>query len=241
MLLAPKGKDNMDLRSVQDGKDDFQKYWGTGFSGGWGDDTAPLPMSTQAFVNEMITTVTIALASPNYQYSSAFGLGFQELVKYYTIEIRRDEQREKMRVALAKALLTDPVQMAKDAESLVAAAEGLTEEQLFETPEFKRLGELEGNFKYTYIFGVGLLTLMQKVGVDPAVGVKRWCEKLNLNCENQFTRDANYFKMQMEKLELMKDMFAQMKAASERAAAQAEADKAAGIESKDPRSIKNTK
>ena len=67
MLLAPKGKDNLDLRSVQDGKDDFQKYWGTGFSGGWGDDTAPLPMSTQAFVNEMITTVTIALASPNYR------------------------------------------------------------------------------------------------------------------------------------------------------------------------------
>ena len=45
----------------------------------------------------------------------------------------------------------------------------------------------------------------------------------------------------MEKLELMKDMFAQMKAVGERAAVKEAEDKAAGIESTDPRSIGNTK
>ena len=108
--------------------------------GGWGEGTAPLPMSTQAFVNEMITTVTIAQASPNYQYSSLFGLGFETLVSYYTLEVRththarthaharmhppaltlhphhiaqvrKPEQKEKMRVALAGALLADPAQV----------------------------------------------------------------------------------------------------------------------------------
>jgi len=63
--------------------------------------------------------------------------------------------------------------------------------------EFKRLAALDSSFKYTYIFGAGLLVLMQKVGVDPATGVKSWCEKLNLNCEGQFSRDAAYFKTQM--------------------------------------------
>lgn len=241
MLLAPKDASSLETRTVQDGKDDFQRHWGEGFVGGWGENTAPLPMSTQTFVNEMITTVTIALASPNYQYSPAFGLGFQTLIGYYSLEIRSEKQREKMRIALAKALLTDPAQMEEDATSLLAAAEGLSEEELFETAEFKRLAGLNSQFKYTYIFGVGLLTLMQKVGVDPATGVKSWCDKLNLACENQFTRDASYFKAQMSKLELMQEMFAQMKAASEKAATQAAEDKAAGIETKDPRKITNTK
>lgn len=227
------------MRSVQNGKDDFQAAWGKGFHGGWGKDTAPLPMSTQAFVNEMITTVTIALVSPNYQYSSAFGLGFEVLCGYYSLEIRNEEQREKMRVALAKALLTDPTQMKEDSESLLAAAEGMSEDDLFETAEFKRLAALNSKFKYTYVFGVGLLTLMQKVGVDPGTGVKTWCEKLNLNCQNQFSRDAVYFKAQVEKLEMMKEMFKQMKDASERAAAKAAEEKAAGVESTDPRKASN--
>jgi len=178
------------------------------------------------------------------EYSSAFGLGFQTLVGYYSLEIRSDTQKEKMRVALATALLTDPAQLKEDAESLLVTAEELSENELFETAEFKRLAQLDSKFKYTYIFGVGLLTLMQKVGVDPDTGVKSWCERLNLKCQNQFTRDASYFKAQMSKLELMKEMFAQMKEASEKAAAQAAADKAAGVESKepnDPRKVSNTK
>ena len=40
-----------------------QAAWGEGITGGWGEGTAPLPMSTQAFVNEMITTVTVAQAA----------------------------------------------------------------------------------------------------------------------------------------------------------------------------------
>ena len=59
--------------------------------------------------------------------------------------------------------------------------------------------------------------------------------------EDQATRDATYFKAQMEKLTLMKDMFAQMKASNEKKAAKAAEDEAAGIVSTDPRSIKNTK
>merc|ERR1711906_14227 len=102
--------------------------------------------------------------------------------------------------ALAKALLRDPAQMQADAEELKTA------EQLFETAEFKRLAGLNGKFKYTYVFGVGLIQLMQLVDppVDPVAGASAWTKKLGLPCENQATRDANYFKAQMEKLELMK-------------------------------------
>jgi len=226
-------------RTVQEGKDDFQVMWGKGQVSGWGEGTAPLPMSTQAFCNEMITTVTIAMASPNYQYAPPFGLGFETLCSYYAVELRVESERGRMSEALAGALLADAAQMKKDAESLLAAADGVTEEALFETPEFKALAALNGEFKYTYVFGVGLLVLMQKVGVDPNAGVKSWTEKLNLKCENQFTRDANYFKVQMEKLELMKGMLTQMKTAGEKASAKQAADKAAGIESKDPRKAGN--
>merc|ERR1712028_89887 len=167
---------------------------GEGVTGGWGEGTAPLPMSTQAFVNEMITTVTVAQASANYEYSSIFGLGFETLVSYYTLEVRKPESKEKMRVALAKALLRDPTQMKADAEALKASAAGKTVDELFETAEFKRLIGLNGKFKYTYVFGVGLIQLMQLVEtpVDPVAGASAWSKKLGLP----------YFKAQMEKLEL---------------------------------------
>merc|ERR1719486_1059422 len=180
------------VRSIQNGKDDFQKSFGTGAFGGWGEGTRPLPMSTQAFVNEMITTVTVAQASANYKYSSIFGLGFETPVSYYTLEMRGEESKEKCRVALAKALLRDPAQMKADAEELQAAATGKIVE-----------------------------------------GASAWTKRLGLPCENQATRDATYFKKQMEKLQLMKDMFDQMKAAAER--------KAANPTAGDPRSIANTK
>merc|ERR1712106_1074229 len=122
---------------------------------------------------------------------------------------------------MGKALLTDPVQMKADAEALKAEAKGKTVEELFETVEFKRLAGLGGKFKYTYVFGVGLIQLMQLVDpvVEPVAGASA----------------------QTKKLTLMKDMFAQMKASNEKKAAKAAEDEAAGIVSTDPRSIKNTK
>merc|ERR1719460_993830 len=128
MLLGRNKDETLEVRTIQEGKDDFQKFWGKGFSGGWGDGTAPLPMSTTAFINEMITTVTIAQASPNFQYSPVFAVGFETLVSYYAIEVRDEAARERMRVALAKALLTDPAQVKREADELLAAAEGADEE-----------------------------------------------------------------------------------------------------------------
>jgi len=227
-------------RTIEEGKNDFQKSWGEGFVGGWGDGTAPLPMSTQAFVNELITTVTIAMTSDNYQYSPIFGVGFELLVDMYALELREGAARERMRVALAKACLTDPAQMKEDSDALIAAAEGAADvEALFATPAFQELAGKDGKFKYTYVFGAGLITLMQKTGADPDKAVAEWCQKLNLSCEGQFTRDYKYFKAQLEKLQGMKDMMAQMKESAEKKAAKAAADTAAGIESKDPRKVAN--
>ena len=41
--------------------------------------------------------------------------------------------------------------------------------------------------------------------MDPMTGGKRWSERLGLACEGQFSRDYNYFKTQMAKLEGMKE------------------------------------
>ena len=78
--------------------------------GGWGEGTSPLPMSTQAFVNEMITTVTVAQSSANYQYSSIFGLGYETLVSYYTLEVLRkyDLSSSKQQAASSKLQAAAP-------------------------------------------------------------------------------------------------------------------------------------
>ena len=96
--------------------------------------------------------------------------------------------------------------------------------------------------------GAGLVVLMQQCGLEPEKAIPLWCEKLGLNCVNALSRDYAYYKTQVgqmepmlemhvctcasthvrgacmacaqvSKMESMLEMFEQMKASSEKAAA----------------------
>ena len=56
---------------------------------------------------------------------------------------------------------------------------------------------------------------MKQANVDPTTGIEKWSDELNLNCKGVLSRDYGYFKNNVEKFEGMKEMFAQMKKASE--------------------------
>ena len=174
-------------------------------------DYNTLSMQEAAFCNEMIQSTQFALIAPNWQYSRAYALGFETLcVEVLSVSTRAGD----IRLALCAAFDWDSEDIKTDANALRALAEGKSEDELLETDDLKLIAAT--NPKYTYSFGMGLVVLMQMAGLDPEKAIPVWCEKLSLNCVNALSRDYAYYKSSLAKLEDLKEMLAQMKAASDK-------------------------
>jgi len=196
----------------------------------------PVSMSVQAFVNEMISSSVPAIVTPGYTYTRVFGLGIVTLCDEFLFEARDEDARQRIRSSLCVALGLEPEAVVADAAALTAAADGASETELFETlDDFKQIAALDKPLKYTYTLGAGLAALMRLVGVKPdgdaaeqGSAIDRWCTQLNLTCARTLSRDYAYYLGQQQKMEQVKEMFAQMKSASERrVAAQEAAEEAA--------------
>uniref|UniRef100_A0A7S0LAY6 Uncharacterized protein n=1 Tax=Coccolithus braarudii TaxID=221442 RepID=A0A7S0LAY6_9EUKA len=195
-----------------------------------------VPMSVQAFVNEVASSSVTALATPGYTYTRVFGLGLVSLCDEFLFEARDDASRDDIRDSLCKALGYEPSAVVSDAESLLQAIEGRSEDELLDTlDDFKLIAGLEKPLKYTYTLGAGLIVLMRKAGLEPdgsaegaeGTTIERWCARLNLPCARTLSRDYAYYQAQVDKAQQVKDMFAQMKGATDRRlAAQAEKEEA---------------
>ena len=138
----------------------------------------PVPMSTQAFVNEMSSSTVVVFQSKDYQYSRIFALGFETLAGTFMFEIQDDAKREKAKDALATGLGFERKTLKKDADDLLAWVEGKTEEDVLALDDMKKLAEKS---KYSYTLGAGLIALMTKVGATPEGtdgAITRWCSDM---------------------------------------------------------------
>jgi len=185
----------------------------------------PVSMSAQAFVNEVISSSVPAIVTPGYTYTRVFGLGLVSLCDEFLFEVRDDDMRNQIRSSLCLSLGLEPKAVVADAAALTAVAEGMSETELLETlDDFKQIAALDKPLKYTYTLGAGLIQLMNKVGVKPGgdgdvetgSAIDRWCAQLNLPCARTLSRDYAYYKGQQTKMQQIKDMFEQMKSATER-------------------------
>jgi len=139
----------------------------------------PVNMLLQGFVNEMLTSVTLAQLKPGYQSSKVFSLGFEALCKTFLQGVN-EEEKKRLHDALCVAVGFDPEAVKQDAAAIEAFANGKTEDDLLAGEDLKEIAAA-GNFKYSYPLGAGLLTLMPMVGVEPSDEViERWCTQLNL-------------------------------------------------------------
>lgn len=127
----------------------------------------PVNPYAQGFVSNMLSGTQFALVAPNYLYSRVFAVGFEALCDEFLAAGTPDDAAA-IRSALAAGLGMDPATLKRDAEALLAAAEGQTESSLLAADDLARVAAAQGGFKYTYAFGAGLLTLMQKVEVEPS-------------------------------------------------------------------------
>jgi len=185
----------------------------------------PTNVAVQGFVQEMLTSTQCVLITPTYEYSRVFSVGFDSLCTVFLAASPSEEDKLALRSSMLKGLGFDPATVQKDAEQLTESATGLSEEALFETDDFKKIAAKE-NFKYSYTFGAGLISLMQTVGVEPGdEAIDRWCEKLGMK-SNTLKRDYAYFKDSMQKMEDVKEMMVQMKISAKRQEAARLAEKA---------------
>jgi len=194
-----------------------------------------IPMATQSFVNEMITSEGLAMNTPRYAYSRIFAVGYQALCDVFLSAGVEETSAPIVRDSLLVAYEFKPSEVYADAAALLELAKGKSEEELLALPDMTTLAASSQTYSYT--LGAGLIALMKAVDVEPdGEAIKRWCAALNIKAVNSFTRDLGYFNMNVEKMAGMKEMLEQMKvsAAKKRAnelakkaeAAKAEADAA---------------
>jgi len=185
----------------------------------------PVSSTAQGFVSEIIQSTCFALQSPNYAYSRVYAVGFEALCKVFLESCPSDADREAIRSSMCIALGMDPAQVRRDSEELTALADGMAEEELLATSDFKDISAING-FKYTYTLGAGLITLMPVVGTEPtAESIDRWCSGLNIGASRLQT-DYAYYKSSLEKVAQVKEMMLQMQVASKKAEAKRLAAKA---------------
>jgi len=187
----------------------------------------PVNGMQQGFINEMITSCTLALVQSSYQPSRVFYLGIDSLCTVFLESVAEDE-RERLVSALYAGLGMDLTKLQAEAAKLAESAAGKSEEELFAAEDLTALAAAK--LKYSYPLGAGILALMPLVDVEPTdESIARWCEKLSLPA-SRLQKDYAFYKDAQEKMVQVKQMMMEMAAAGKRKEAQKlkdEAEKAA--------------
>jgi hypothetical protein len=174
----------------------------------------PVNGPQQGFVNEMLTSVTLATCQRTYKPSRVFYLGYETLCKTFLAAVDSDFEREKLYDALAEGVGFDGPELKKEAEKLASSAGGLTEEQLFAAEDLALIPS--AGLKYNYPLGAGLIALMPLVSVEPSdESIARWCGKLGLPA-SRLQSDYAFFKDAQQKMAQAQQMLMEMAAASKR-------------------------
>ena len=105
----------------------------------------PVNAMQQQFVNEMLTSCSLAFANSAYKPSRVFYVGFMLLTDTFLEGVQVQEEREKIFSSICAGLALDPVALKKEADQLKAFAEGKTirelvrEKGLLEEKDLNRL------------------------------------------------------------------------------------------------------
>ena len=150
--------------------------------------------STQQFISALMNDRATAFS---FRYDRIYAVGFAALCEAFlpaTCISPADAQAT--RSALCFSLGLDERQLLADAEALAQRAGRVSRDEFLTSGDMKELSARE-SFKYTYVFGVGLVTLMRLTGEEltnkgefgtwykPPAGddgpIDRWCAQLGLD------------------------------------------------------------
>ena len=191
-------------KTVGDAKTAFQASYGN----------RPVGMMLQSFVNELLSSNVLAMASPTFKYNRVFALGFTTLCDTFLDTAANDAE---LRKSLCDGLGLDAARIERDAADLKAAAAAAgSEEALLASADFAELANAASPPKYTYTFGAGLLAMMPLVDVEVNdASIEKWSAALKMS-PNRLSKDWKFFESSQEKMAEGKQMMMEMAASAKR-------------------------
>lgn len=148
---------------------------------------------TQKFISSVIADRAAAFT---FRYERVYAVGFAALCDAFLPATCLAAEVDATRAALCFSLGLDEAQLMADAAALTEQAARMSKEELLGSTDLRQIAESPG-FKYTYVWGVGLVTLMKAVGEEltmkgergtwykPPSGddgpIAEWCAELGLD------------------------------------------------------------
>lgn len=206
----------------------------------------PIPIVYRNIINELLTTTHLATVCAMWRFDAVFAYGFDqvfdEFLRYYPDPAERDLLYRCCVSSLGLDLNT-----IKDSAAAVADwIEGKTEDDIFSAlaacspgataesvgPVIEALAFIRdaGDFDWYYsrMFGIGLIQVMSKVGVElSVVNAEAWAEKVGME-KSKVAAEMGAYLSSMERLKQAEQIFAEStareaKKTAERLAARAAA------------------
>jgi len=154
------------------------------------------PITTTATQNLISAVITDRATAFTFQYERVYAVGFMALCDAFLPATCIANEEAATRSALCFSLGLDQARLVADAKALAGQAACMSKAELLASADLRQIAEAT-NFKYTYVFGVGLVTLMKAVGEEltmkgergtwykPATGddgpIDEWCRELVLD------------------------------------------------------------
>ncbi len=182
----------------------------------------PVPIVYRAVVNELLTTTHLASVTAMWEYDVIFAFGFESVFTSFLSFYPDAAERETLRNAVATALGFDPAKLAADAEAvlnwidpvstydeLVAKLEAAPADDVVASA--LRAPQKTESFEYYYsrCYGLGLISLMQKVGDEATIETaEKWAKLVGLEA-SKLTAEVGVYSSAMERLKQAEQIFAE--------------------------------
>lgn len=158
---------------------------------------------TQKFISAVVGD---RAAAYTYRYERVYAVGFAALCDAFLPATCLAAEVDATRSALCFCLGLDEAELLADAAALTEQAASMSKAELLATDDLRQIAA-QTDFKYTYVFGVGLVTLMKAVGeeltmkgelgtwykapTDDGGPISAWCAELGLDrSKNRLAADT---------------------------------------------------
>ncbi|MGC9503970.1 photosystem II biogenesis protein Psp29 [Baaleninema sp.] len=217
--------------------------------------TRPVNSIYRRVVEELMVEMHLLSVNVDFKYDPIYALGvvtaFDRLMRGY----QPDRDRKSIFESLCRAIDDDPDRYRQDAAAVTAAAEQLSSEDLTamlaspdssETDNLvkQKLQEISSrdNFKYSRLFAIGLLSVIERVDEELAKDDKKLfsllekaSDALNLS-DNRLQKDLELYRSNLEKMEQAQSVMADILAAERKKRSERENAKQAPAEKTTPES-----
>lgn len=191
------------VRTVSDSKRNFHTY-----------HTRPINSVYRRVVEELLVELHLLSVNADFRYDPIYAVGVITSFERFMQGYRPEQDKSSIFTGICRSVGADPEQYRRDAESLIAAAKGLSLDSFISNSAgdnqiVSTLNAIasEGQFKYSRLFAIGLYTLLAEA--DPSITqekekrdqvLAKIAEKLHLPGE-KMQKDLDIYRGNLDKMD----------------------------------------